>query len=164
AAYPAGSDRVPKSARDLVRDAAFGWQTWAWARLQSRTGKSKVFLYCFDQHAERPAGSPEADHGMPHGVDVPYVFQTLDRKDPRLAAGDFAISETVATYWTNFAKFGDPNGAGLPNWPRFTEGAPEVMYFHDTAAVGPVPSAAALEVLDSYFAWRRTPEGAAWAK
>lgn len=164
AAYPVGTDRVPKSARDLMRDAAFGWQTWAWARLQSRTGKSKVFLYYFDQHAERPAGSPETDHGMPHGVDVPYVFQTLDRKDPRLTAGDFAISETVATYWTNFAKFGDPNGAGVPAWPRFSEAAPQVMYFHDTASVGPVPSAAALEVLDSYFAWRRTPEGAAWAK
>jgi para-nitrobenzyl esterase len=38
------------------------------------------------------------------------------------------------------------------------------MHFHDTAFVGPVPSAGALEVLDSYFAWRRTPEGAAWAQ
>ncbi len=164
AAYPAGADRVGKTARDLMRDAAFGWPTWSWARLQSRTGKSKVFLYHFDQHAERPADSPEADHGMPHGVDVPYVFQTLDRNDPKLAAGDFAISETVATYWTNFAKFGDPNGAGLPTWPRFTEAKPQVMHFHNTAFVGPVPSEAALKVLDTYFAWRRTPEGAAWAK
>lgn len=164
AAYPAGTDRVAKTARDLMRDAAFGWQTWSWARLQSRTGKSKVFLYYFDQHPERPADSPEADHGMPHGVDVPYVFQTLDRNDPNLAAGDFAISETVANYWINFTKFGDPNGEGLPVWPRFTEAKPQVMHFHNTASVGPVPSEAALNVLDSYFAWRRTPEGAAWAK
>jgi len=164
AAYPAGTDRVGKTARDLMRDAAFGWQTWSWARLQSRTGKSKVFLYYFDQHPERPADSPAADHGMPHGVDVPYVFQTLDRNDPNLAAGDFAISETVANYWINFTKFGDPNGEGLPVWPRFTEAKPQVMYFHNTASVGPVPSEAALNILDSYFAWRRTPEGAAWAK
>src|SRR5690606_33917742 len=78
AAYPAGGNSVPKTARDLMRDAAFGWQTWAWATLQARAGKSKVFYYYFDQHPERPADSPAADHGMPHGVDVPYVFQTLD--------------------------------------------------------------------------------------
>jgi para-nitrobenzyl esterase len=97
-------------------------------------------------------------------MDVPYVFQTLDRKDPKLTPGDFAISETVATYWTNFAKFGDPNGKGEPQWPRFTESDQKVMRFHNTAAVEPVPSAASLAVLDAYFAWRRTPEGAAWAK
>ena len=101
---------------------------------------------------------------MPHGVDVPYVFQTLDRNDPKLTPGDLAISETVSTYWTNFAKFGDPNGAGVPAWPRFSEAEPKVMVFHNTASVGPVPSEAALKVLDTYFAWRRTPEGAAWAK
>lgn len=164
AAYPAGPDHVGKTARDLARDAAFGWQTWSWARLQARAGDTKVYLYHFDQHADRVAGSPEADHGTPHGVDVPYVFQTLDRNDAKLTAGDWAISDTVATYWTNFTKRGDPNGAGVPVWPRFTKDDGEVMYFHNTAFVGPVPSLASLKVLDEYFAWRRTPEGEAWAK
>ena len=164
AAYPAGPDSVPKTARDLMRDAAFGWHTWSWARLQAQNGKSKVFHYYFDQHAAHPAGSPEADHGMPHGVDVPYVFQTLDPKDAKLTPGDREISETVSTYWTNFAKRGDPNGPGVPAWPEFTERDRQVMYFHDTAAPGPVPGAASLEVLDAYFAWRRTPEGEAWAQ
>jgi para-nitrobenzyl esterase len=164
AAYPVGDAGVPKTARDLMRDAAFGWHTWAWARLQARTGKSKVFYYYFDQHPERAAGSPQADHGMPHGVDVPYVFATLDRNDPKLTPGDRAISETVSTYWTNFAKHGDPNGPGVPQWPRFTESDRQVMYLKNEARPGPVPSATALEVLDAYFAWRRTSEGDAWAK
>jgi len=164
AAYPAGADSVPKTARDLMRDAAFGWQTWAWATLQTQTGKAKVFYYYFDQHAPKPAGSPAADHGMPHGVDVPYVFQTLDRHDAKLRPEDFAISDTVSTYWTNFAKHGNPNGPGVPAWPEFTAGNRQVMVFHDTAAPGPVPSADALAVLDGYFAWRRTPAGAAWAQ
>ena len=164
AAYPAGADSVPKTARDLMRDAAFGWQTWSWANLQVQTGKSRVFCYYFDQHAPHPAGTPQADHGMAHGMDVPYVFQTLNRQDAKLTPGDFAISDTVSTYWTNFAKRGDPNGPGVPVWPRYTDGDRPVMYFHDEAKPGPVPSAAALEVLDSYFTWRRTPEGAAWAK
>jgi para-nitrobenzyl esterase len=164
AAYPPSALGVPKTARDLMRDAAFGWHTWAWARLAARTGKSKVFYYYFDQHPERAPGSPQADHGMAHGVDVPYVFKTLDPNDPRLTPGDSAISETVATYWTNFAKHGDPNGAGVPEWPRFTESNRQVMYFRNEARPGPVPSADALEVLDAYFAWRRTSKGQAWAK
>jgi len=101
---------------------------------------------------------------MAHGVDVPYVFQTLDRNKTGITAGDLAISETVATYWANFAKRGDPNGLGVPAWPQFTEKDGKVMYFEDQAQPGPVPSADALVVLDSYFAWRRTPEGRAWAK
>jgi para-nitrobenzyl esterase len=36
-AYPTGVNGVPKTARDLTRDAAFGWHTWSWARLQSQT-------------------------------------------------------------------------------------------------------------------------------
>jgi para-nitrobenzyl esterase len=164
AAYPAGTDRVTKTARDLMRDAAFGWQTWSWARLQARGGDTNVFLYYFDQHPEHAADSPEADHGMAHGMDVPYVFQTLDHSGHPVEPGDTAISDTVSTYWTNFAKQGDPNGPGVPKWPRFTKADAQAMYFHNTARPGPVPSITSLETLDAYFAWRRTPEGEAWAK
>ena len=97
-------------------------------------------------------------------MDVPYVFQTLDRNDAKLTPGDWTVSDLVSTYWTNFAKHGNPNGPGVPSWPEFTPGDRRVMYFHNTAGPGPVPSATALEVLDAYFAWRRTPEGEAWAK
>lgn len=164
AAYPVDGDRVGKTARDLMRDSAFGWQTWAWANLQAKTGNSKVFYYYFDQHSDHPADSPAADHGMPHGVDVPYVFQTLDRDNKDLDAGDWEISDTVSIYWTNFAKHGNPNGSNVPEWPEFSNNSRKVMYFDDEAFVGPVPSADSLEVLDKYFAWRRTPEGKASAK
>ena len=157
AAYPAEGGRVTKTARDLARDSAFGWHTWSWARLQSARGKGKAFLYYFDQHPPRTPGSPEADHGTPHGVDVPYVFENLEGSP---AAEDRHISETMATYWTNFAKRGDPNGHGVPAWPTFSDATPLVMYLGPTARTGPVPSADALKVLDQYFAWRRTPEGA----
>jgi len=157
-AYPSGTTAVAKSARDLTRDAAFGWHTWIWARLQSKTGKSKVFYYYFDQHPEYPADSPRAGYGSTHGSEIPYVFQHLNAQ----ATGqDRQISEAMATYWTNFAKSGDPNGPGLPQWPAFGEANPDVMYFAQTPHAGTVPSADSLKVLDAYFAWRRTPEGAA---
>ncbi len=156
-AYPVGSNSVPKTARDLTRDAAFGWHTWSWARLQSQTGKSKVFLYYFDQHPKNEAGSW-------HGMEVSYVFHHLNPNDPHTSKSDLAISDAMSTYWVNFAKFGNPNGKGLPKWPAFSDSHPQVMYFQQTPHLGPVPSADSLKVLDAYYAWRRTPEGDAWAK
>ena len=163
-AYPVGSDTVPKTARDLARDAAFGWHTWIWARLQAKQGKSKAYYYYFDQHPDYPPDSPRAGYGSPHGQDVAYVFQHLDPSNPRTTKSDREISEAMATYWTNFAKTGHPNGDGVPNWPAFSDTNPVVMHFHQTPRTGSVPSAESLEVLDAYFAWRRTPEGEAWAK
>jgi para-nitrobenzyl esterase len=163
-AYPVGSGTIPKTARDLARDAAFGWHTWIWARLQSKMEKSKVFYYYFDQHPDNPEGSPQAGYGSPHGQDVAYVFKHLDASNPQTTKTDLEISEAMATYWTNFAKHGDPNGEGVPVWPPFSDAHPSVMYFSQTTHTGPVPSARSLKSLDAYFAWRRTPEGEGWAK
>ncbi|MDQ8205028.1 carboxylesterase family protein [Pelagicoccus sp. SDUM812003] len=163
-AYPIDGDRIGHAARGLMRDAAFGWQTWSWAKLQAETGEAPVYFYYFDQHPPRDGESPEADHGAPHGLDVPYVFQTLNREDESLTEDDWELSDTMATYWTNFAKRGDPNGSAVPQWPQFTEEQEKVMVLKESLQVGPVPDADALEVLDDYFEWRRTEEGKSWAK
>jgi para-nitrobenzyl esterase len=159
-AYPAGGTTVPKTARDLTRDTAFGWHTWIWARLQSRLGKGKVYYYYFDQHPDYPADSPRAGYGSPHGMEVPYVFEHLTggpKEQP--TAADLAISDAMATYWTNFAKYLDPNGKGVPKWPAFSDENPDVMDFSGTPHTGTVPNEAGLNALDAYFAWRRSPEG-----
>jgi para-nitrobenzyl esterase len=158
-AYPAASDSVPKTARDLARDSAFGWHTWVWARLQSKLAKGKAYYYYFDQHPEYPAGSPRAGQGSPHGADVAYVFEHLDENRQPATPDDQRISDAMAAYWTNFAKRGDPNGNGVPLWPPFSDGNPVVMSFGGTPHTGAVPSERSLRVLDGYFAWRRSPEG-----
>jgi para-nitrobenzyl esterase len=158
-AYPAGSNTVLKTARDLTRDTTFGWHTWIWARLQSQSGKSKVFYYYFDQHPEYPDGSPRAGYGSSHGAEVSYVFEHLNSRSPQTTKTDLEISDAMSTYWVNFAEHGDPNGDSVPAWPAFSDSSPQVMYFSQTPHVGPVPSADSLKVLDGYFAWRRTPEG-----
>ena len=163
-AYPAGTSTVPKTARDLTRDAAFGWQTWAWATLHAKTGKSKVFYYYFDQHPDYADTSKRFGYGSPHGQEVAYVFQHLDASKPEINKTDMEISDAMSTYWTNFAKYGHPNGKGVPAWPAFSNAKPTVMYFAKTPHIGPVPSSESLKVLDAYFNWRRTPEGKEWAK
>jgi len=163
-AYPAGAGKAPKTARDLMRDATFGWHTWSWARLESERGTHKAFLYYFDQHPTYPDSSPRFGYGSPHGQEVAYVFQHLDASKPQTTKTDLAISDAMAAYWTNFAKHGDPNGEGVPAWPAFSDASPEMMYFSQTPHTGPVPGAGSLRSLDAYFRWRRTPEGDAWAK
>jgi len=159
-AYPAGESGVPKTARDLSRDSAFGWHTWIWGKLQSETGKSHVYYYYFDQHPEYAGDSPQAGHGAPHGREVPYVFGHLNElHNEQPSAADHVISDAMVTYWTNFAKYGDPNGKGVPQWPAFSDQNPQLMYFAGTPHTGPVPNEAGLKTLDSYFAWRRSPEG-----
>lgn len=160
-AYPVGDTAVSKTARDLMRDTAFGWHTWSWARLHSRLGRSKAYFYYFDQHPDRPADSPWVGYGSLHGMDIAYVFEHLTRRPNwQQNASDYAISEAMATYWTNFAKHGNPNGPGVPDWPSFSENHPVLMHFAQTPHTGAVPSEEGLRTLDAYFAWRRTPEGA----
>jgi len=113
-AYPVGDTTVPKTARGLSRDAAFGWHTWSWARLQSQKGSSKAYYYYFDQHPDYPEDSPRFGQGSPHGQDVAYVFMHLNPDERHITSSDLALSEVIGTYWTNFAKYGHPNGEDVP--------------------------------------------------
>lgn len=160
-AYPGGeSPSAKKTARDLTRDTAFGWQTWTWARLQTRTGKSRVFLYYFDEHPDYPADSPHAGFGTPHSEELPYVFHQLrEHNRPAPTSKDEALSEMLRTYWTNFAKTGDPNGPHLPSWPSFSDSSPQMLHIASgRTGAGPVPNEAGLKALDEYFAWRRASD------
>ncbi|HMP91443.1 MAG TPA: carboxylesterase family protein [Phnomibacter sp.] len=163
-AYPVGDTAVPKTARDLARDAAFGWHTWAWATLQAKNSKQKVYYYYFDQHPQYPPGSPRYGQGSPHGQEVAYVFGQLDKSNSNLTQTDWQVSEAMMTYWTNFAKYLHPNGNGVPPWPAFSNSKPVVMHFNQSPKTGPVPDETSLKVLNEYFKWRRSTEGNAWAK
>jgi len=163
-AYPATSDGWRQSSMNLMRDAGFAWGTWSWARLQSHTSKSPVYVYYFNHIPPRPADSPWKNAiGAVHSEEMAYVFQHLDQT-PNLpwTVVDRSLSDDISDYWTNFAKYGNPNGPGLPRWVAFTVANPKVMHFTDAPQMGGVPNLNNLKVLNGYFAWRRTPKGAAW--
>jgi para-nitrobenzyl esterase len=89
--------------------------------------KLPVYEYQFD-HAI--AGRPATQHS----AEVPYVFGNLLRGGflggPYVDA-DRKISSDIQEYWTNFAKTGDPNGGGLPHWPKFDAAARVYLEFTD---------------------------------
>ncbi len=145
-----------RAVKSLNRDGEFGWQAWTWARLQSQHGRSPVYMYYFDV---RTRTSPD---GAVHGAEVPYVFGNFGVTDavgmpgPAASAVALRISRTIQRYWVNFAITGDPNGAGLPNWPRFSESDPRVMAVDASLRATALPNGSQLQALNRYFAWRRT--------
>jgi para-nitrobenzyl esterase len=151
AAYPhATDDLASRAAKDLFRDSTFAWGTWAWARLQSEKGKGKAYVYYFDHR------TPQSPTGANHAAEIGFVFRNLGGgRAGALPQGDLALSELMSSYWTNFAKTGDPNGPGLSTWPAFTAAAQRVMYFDGTSEAKPLPNNTQLKALDQYFADRR---------
>jgi para-nitrobenzyl esterase len=155
-AYPGGSDaEALRSARDLLRDNTFAWPTWAWARLQTKTGKGKVYVYYFTHRPPYPEAPQFKSWGAAHGGEIAYVFGNFTSAMPATAA-DHTVSDEMSSYWVNFAKTGDPNGHGLPRWPAFTTADAQVMNLNDPSKAIPVPNIEKLQVLDGYYAWRRT--------
>jgi para-nitrobenzyl esterase len=155
AAYPAGSDAdALRSARDLFRDSAFAWNTWSWARLQSRTGQGKIFVYYFSHRPQYPDTPAFKSWGAAHGSEIAFVFDNFTARMPA-STDDEAVSGVVSSYWVNFAKGGDPNGSSLPAWPVFTDANPQAMNLDVSSKAIPVPNLEKLQVLEGYYAWRR---------
>ena len=160
AAYPhATGAEAAKSGKDIFRDATFAWHTWAWALLQSEKGRGKAYVYYFDHR------TPQSPNGATHGAEIGYVFRNLGGPGggPSSVAGtprpdDVAMSDLMSSYWTNFAKNGDPNGSGLPEWPAFSAAREQVMYLGAHSGAQDVPNMAQIKALDGYFAWRREQE------
>ncbi|HTS24485.1 MAG TPA: carboxylesterase family protein [Bryobacteraceae bacterium] len=120
--YPAHDDAQAKQAyHDVYRDINFaGHRTWA--KLQSTTGKAPAWIYIFSHvppHPEGNGNNPRAPAGAVHFSEVIYVFDNLRMKDYPWTELDRKVADTLATYWTNFAKTGNPNGSGLTNWPVY---------------------------------------------
>jgi para-nitrobenzyl esterase len=152
--YPAATDEQAKrSAQDLAGDQFIGFSTWKWLEMQAATGKSSEYRYEFDQAPPTPAGAES--RGAYHSAEIEFVFGALASKDLPWRPEDFKLSDLMSTYWSNFARTGDPNGPGLPKWPVYNgEGQYPVMHLSASPNAAPDGHRGRYEFLDGMSVWK----------
>lgn len=92
-----------------------------WCTMQAKQGNQPSYCWFFDRQL------PGDDKGAWHSSDLWYWFGTLDRCWRPFTDKDRKLSDQMATYLTNFAKTGNPNGAGLPQWDPITTKSKKVI-------------------------------------
>jgi para-nitrobenzyl esterase len=160
-AYPCSDDAQARAASSaMVGERNFVWQNWTWARLHSAARRAPAYYYEFCRKPPIPAGAkylenPPERFGAFHGAEIPYLFGNLDVRAWPWQASDRRLSEMMSAYWLNFARTGDPNGAGLAQWPAFDTASPRGLRFDEAVQVLVPPPRARLELWDHYFLGRK---------
>jgi para-nitrobenzyl esterase len=157
-AYPHTTDVEARQARlDFERDLRFGWDMWAWARLQAQHSRNPAYYYHFEQKPPFPAGSIYEDWGASHYAELWYAFDHLDQAPWAWTGADRTLAEAMSSYWANFVKTGNPNAPGLPVWPAFSDNSALVMHLGSSIAAGTVSNLDTLEVFDVVYNSVRAP-------
>jgi para-nitrobenzyl esterase len=109
----------------------------AQAAAKARLGAAPAFLYWFSRFPTVLDGRPRAFHC----AEIPYVFANAERC-ASMTGGDpaaVALSDIMADAWIAFARSGDPNHAGMPEWLPVGAGRQPSMMFDDVTRLADAP-------------------------
>lgn len=131
AAYEADIQESTKRAiQEMASDALFGVEMRTWAQLVSSQGKN-AYLFVFN-HAP-PIEEYGRSLGAFHAAEIQYIFQSTAVTESvigiqdRFDDTDHEVARLMRGYWLNFAKTGDPNGEGLPQWDAYAHEADNAL-------------------------------------
>jgi para-nitrobenzyl esterase len=148
--YNGADDEHATAAQDRMQSDYLLAASARQAQLVAERGEP-AYVYRFTRLAP---GSDPVKVGAFHSAELAYVFGTQASIDRPWSARDHALSEQMQQYWTNFAKNGNPNGEGLPEWPRFAASGQQIMELGDAtqpiAALDPQRKA----LFDAYLTTR----------
>lgn len=88
------------------------------AERKTKQGGARIYVYLLNWKTPVEGGRL----GTPHALDVPLVFDTIGNSESIIGAGApeaQRVSDTMSAAWIAFARSGNPNAAGLPEWPAF---------------------------------------------
>ena len=167
AAYPAATDA---DAWDAATHASGDFQFLHGTRSVLRAAAKanpKTYQY---QFTRLNGVGRKVKWGVFHASEIPYVFGTLPDSAYGTVAtmfGDFSpdadsynevdtrISKAMSGAWLQFAKKGDPNGPGLPVWPRFSDGKESYLEYGDQIVAKTALRKQQLDFLSEFAAERR---------
>lgn len=143
---------VKRAAQDLAGDRFTAFTTWKWLEMQLKTGRSTVYRFRFEDALPLPTNPPPSSDSEPtayHSAEIEFVFNVLPSKDLPWRPQDQALSDLMGSYWSNFAKTGDPNAEGLPHWPTYGPTKYELMHLNFDSKAAPDRHRARYELLST---------------
>lgn len=136
---------------------------WVWgepARMTAKTFIAKGASAYVYQFGYVPAAAQQrSPYGAGHGSEVSFVFNTLNARwvaPAEATPAENDLAKIMNSYWVNFAKTGNPNGAGLPNWPLYNKQLQQILDVELDGKVisKPDPRKARLDVLEKAMKYR----------
>jgi para-nitrobenzyl esterase len=114
----------------------FAVSGYKWATLQAQR-KQPVYVYYFKH--KLPATPEFEKYGAFHTGEVAYIMDDLKFLNRPWKAEDQPLADQMSAYWANFIKNGNPNGADLPEWPKYDNTGNQAMVFGEKAYKNRLP-------------------------